>query len=132
MAIRGTLADALARLDQCGADAKLVELCRQCLSPAGEARPRHAGVVATTVAGYLAGVEERARQAERERAAAEARAAEQWKRRRIQLVLAATVLVLLCVVGFGLWWQQRIGAAAAAVALREAERNRRLLYSAHV
>jgi serine/threonine protein kinase len=31
MAIRGTLADAHARLEQCGADAKLVELCRQCV-----------------------------------------------------------------------------------------------------
>src|SRR5260370_25157115 len=68
MAIRGTLADALARLDQCGADAKLIELCRQCLSPEREARPRHAGAVATTVAGYLARVAERRRPAERHRA----------------------------------------------------------------
>ncbi|HEV8061631.1 MAG TPA: protein kinase [Gemmataceae bacterium] len=131
-AIRGTLADAHARLDQCGADAKLVDLCRGCLSPERDARPRDAGVVATTVAGYLVGVEERARQAELERAAAEARAAEQRKRRRVQFVLAATVFVLLGLVGYGLWWRQRVEARAADEALRQADRNRRLLYSADV
>ncbi|HEV3084791.1 MAG TPA: serine/threonine-protein kinase, partial [Gemmataceae bacterium] len=114
MAIRGTLADAHARLDQCGADAKLVELCRACLSAERERRPRDAGAVAATVAGYLAGVEERARQAERERAAAEARAAEQRKRRHVQFALAATVLVLFGLVGFGLWWQEHVEATAAA------------------
>jgi WD40 repeat protein len=131
-AIRGTLADAHARLDQCGADAKLVELCRGCLSAEREARPRDAGAVAATIHDYLAGVEERARQAELERAATEARAAEHRKRRRVELALAATVFVLLGLVGFGLWWQQRVEARAAAAALREADRNRRLLYSADV
>ena len=67
--------------------------------------------VAATIASYLAGVEERARQAELERAAAEARAAEQRKRRRVQLGLAAA---LLGVVGFGLWWHERVQATAAA------------------
>jgi serine/threonine-protein kinase len=114
MAIRGTLADAHARLDQCGADAKLLELCRACLSAERERRPRDAGAVAATVAGYLAGVEERARQAERERAAGEARAAELRKRRRVQVALAATVLVLLGLVGFGLWWREHVEATAAA------------------
>jgi WD40 repeat protein len=132
MAIRGKLAEAQARLEQCGADAKLVELCRACLSDEHEGRPRNAGAVAATVHDYLAGVEERARQAELERATAEARAAEQHKRRRVQLALAATVLVLLGLVGFGLWWQARVEADAAAVALGEAERNRKLLYSADV
>jgi serine/threonine-protein kinase len=114
MAIRGSLANAHARLDRCGADAKLVELCRACLSAERDHRPRDAGAVAATIAGYLAGVEERARQAERERAAAEVRAAEQRKRRRVQIALAATVLVLLGLVGFGLWWQERVEATAAA------------------
>jgi tetratricopeptide (TPR) repeat protein len=113
MAIRGRLAEAHARLEQCGADAKLVELCRSCLSAEPEARPRDAGAVAATVADYLAGVEERARQAELERAAAEARAAEQRKRRRVELALAATVFVLLGLVGFGLWWQQRLAQQSA-------------------
>jgi tetratricopeptide (TPR) repeat protein len=116
MAIRGKLADAHARLDHCGADAKLVDLCRACLSAERESRPRDAGAVAATVAGYLAGVEERARQAERERAAAEARAVEQRKRRRVELALAATVVVLLGLVGFGLWWHQKETANALSVA----------------
>jgi serine/threonine-protein kinase len=114
MAIQGALAGAHVRLDQSGADAKLIELCRACLSPERDHRPRDAGAVAATVAGYLAGVEERARQAERERAAAEVRAAEQRKRRRVQFALAATVLVLLGLVGFGLWWEEHVEATAAA------------------
>jgi WD40 repeat protein len=132
MAVRGSLADAHARLDQSGADAKLVELCRQCLAIDRDSRPRDAGAVAGALAAYLTGIEERARRAEVELAAAETKAAEQRKRRRVQLALAATVFALLGLVGFGLWWQQRVQAAAATVALSEADRNRRLLYSADV
>jgi WD40 repeat protein len=104
LAIRGTLTDAHARLDQCGADAKLVELCRQSLSAEREARPRDAGAMAATVAGYLAGVEERARQAELERAAAEARAAEQRKRRRVLVGLAAALILVPIVFA---WFENR-------------------------
>jgi WD40 repeat protein len=146
MAIRGKLADAGARLDQCGADAKLVDLCRACLSAEREARPRDAGAVAATLHGYLAGVEERARQAERERAAAEARAAEQRKRRRVQLVMAATVLLALVGGIVATTWQalratqaesdavadKTAAIEARGAALSEADRNRRLLYSADV
>jgi WD40 repeat protein len=132
MAIRGTLADAYARLGQCGADAKLVELCRQCLAAEPDSRPRDGAALAAALDGYLTGVEERARHAEVELAAAETKAAEQRKRRHVQVALAASVLVLLGLVGFGLWWRQRVEAAAAAVALGEADRNRRLLYSADV
>jgi tetratricopeptide (TPR) repeat protein len=114
MAIRGTLADAYARLDQSGADAKLVELCRQCLAADRDRRPRDAGTLAAALAAYLTGVEERARRAEVELAAAETKAAEQRKRRRVQLALAATVIVLLGLVGFGLWWQERVETTAAA------------------
>jgi len=132
MAIRGTLADAHSRLDQCGADAKLVELCRQCLSAEREARPRDAVAVAFTIAGYLAGVEERARQAELERAAAEARTAEQRKRRRVQLALAATVALALVSGIVATTWQALRATQAESDALSEADRNRRLLYSADV
>jgi WD40 repeat protein len=122
MAVRGTLAEAHARLDQCGADPRLVELCRGCLSPEREARPRDAGAVAATIHGYLAGVEERARQAERERAAAEARAVEQRKRRRVQLVLAATVLLALVGGIVATTWQALRATQAEADALGEADR----------
>jgi tetratricopeptide (TPR) repeat protein len=52
-------------------------------------------------------VEERAHRAEVERAAAEVRAKEQRKRRRVQLALAASVLALVGVAGGGAWWADR-------------------------
>jgi tetratricopeptide (TPR) repeat protein len=61
--------------------------------------------VAEAVAGYRAGVEERLRTAERERAAA--KAAEQRRRRRAQLGLAAAVLAIVTGGGLFAWWQDR-------------------------
>src|SRR5262249_14637540 len=43
-------AEALARLDSCGADAELVTLAKGCLAEEPDARPRDAGVVAQRVA----------------------------------------------------------------------------------
>ena len=63
-AARGDLADALARLDACGADAELIALARDCLAAEPEDRPRDAGVVAERITAYLAGVQERLRAAE--------------------------------------------------------------------
>ena len=80
-AARGDLADALARLDACGADAELVALARDCLAAEPEDRPRDAGVVAERITAYLAGRAGAAAAAERERAVAEARAVEERKRR---------------------------------------------------
>src|SRR5262249_13442202 len=62
------LADALARLDGCGADAELIALAKRCLAAEPEGRPRDAGEVAEAVAAYQAGGQERARQAGLERA----------------------------------------------------------------
>ena len=42
-AARGDLADALARLDACGADAELIALARDCLAAEPEQRPRERG-----------------------------------------------------------------------------------------
>jgi hypothetical protein len=77
-------AEALARLDGCGADAELVALAKACLAAEPDARPRDAGVVAQKVAAYLAGVQERLR-------AAEAR----WYPRiaKLMLLLAAAFFV---------------------------------------
>ena len=60
-AARGDLADALARLDACGADAELIALARDCLAAEPEDRPRDAGAVAERITAYLAGVQERLR-----------------------------------------------------------------------
>ena len=57
----GDLADALARLDACGADAELIALAKDCLAREPEDRPRDAGAVAERVTAYLAGVQERLR-----------------------------------------------------------------------
>jgi serine/threonine-protein kinase len=104
---RGDLAEALGRLEKCGADANLVQLCRVCLAPEREGRPRHAGVVAERLASYQAEVRERLRQAELERARAEVQAREERKRRRLTLALAALVLLLVMLGGGAIWWQQR-------------------------
>ncbi len=98
------LADARARLAACAADAELVAVCERCLSADPSARPADAGEVAGLVAAYRAGVEERLRTAERERAAAEARAAEQVKRRRaMQWAGGIIAAVLLAGTGVSLW-----------------------------
>jgi tetratricopeptide (TPR) repeat protein len=121
MAIRGQLQGAYARLDGCGADEELLDLCERCLSPDREERPRHGGAVRDALAAYLADVDDRAHQAELARAAAEARAveeantrrvaeekvAEAHKRRRVQLALAASVALLLLGGGAFGWYLDR-------------------------
>src|SRR5262249_44113538 len=57
-AAAGELAEAFARLERCGADRELVALCRDCLAPRREGRPRDAGAVAARGAGYQGAVEE--------------------------------------------------------------------------
>jgi tetratricopeptide (TPR) repeat protein/tRNA A-37 threonylcarbamoyl transferase component Bud32 len=104
MAIRGRLADCFARLDACGADPELVALAKRCLAVERDDRPRDAGAVAEAIAGFRAAAEERARQAELDRATAELKAAEGRKRRRVQRALAAAVVLLLLGGGAAAWW----------------------------
>ncbi|MCI0377588.1 MAG: protein kinase, partial [Gemmataceae bacterium] len=94
-AARADLSDALARLDKCGADNDLVALARRCLSSEPAMRPRTAAQVAEAVASYLQSVELRLRRAETERAAAQVKAVEERKRRRVTLGLGAAVFALL-------------------------------------
>src|SRR5262249_34755044 len=70
-ASRGETAGARERLDGCGADAELVALARDCLAPDRDDRPRDASAVAGRVTAHLAGVQERVKAAERQRAVAE-------------------------------------------------------------
>jgi tetratricopeptide (TPR) repeat protein len=130
--------EALAALDRCGADGELVRLARGCLAAEPSARPRDAGAVARAVTAYLAGVQERLRAAEIERAAAQARAEEaratvaaERRSRRRAAWLAAAVLALVTVGAAGsllVWYQaaeRREGVESAlkeAVALREQAR----------
>jgi len=107
MTIRGQLDDAFARLGACGADAELVSLCKRCLSAKREVRPRRAGEVAGAVTEYLAAVEQRAHQAEIDRAAAEAEAKEQYKRWRAQTALGVALTTLVVLGGASGWWIDR-------------------------
>jgi serine/threonine protein kinase/tetratricopeptide (TPR) repeat protein len=91
------LADALGRLDTCGADDDLIALGRRCLAPEPAGRPRDAGEVAGALTAHLAGVQGRLRAAELQRAEAQARAAEEHRRRRAERTLAAGLVVVLFV-----------------------------------
>ena len=91
----GDTADALARLDACGAEAELIALARTCLAAEPAGRPRDARAVADRLTAYLVGVQERLHASERERAVAFARAIVEQRKRRWQLGLAASVAVFL-------------------------------------
>jgi serine/threonine-protein kinase len=125
------LNDAQSRLNGCGADAELVTLARACLCESPGGRPANAGVVAGRLAAYRAGVQKRLRQAELERAAAEARsdearakAAAERRARRLGLGLtAAVVMVAALVTGAG-WWrfaQQEAASERSAALLARSE-----------
>jgi serine/threonine-protein kinase len=103
-AANGDLADALARLDSCGADAELLALTQACLSPEASDRPRDARAVADALTTYLDGVQARLRQAEVAEAEARARAAEEVKRRWVTLALAVTALLAVTLGGGGWLW----------------------------
>jgi tetratricopeptide (TPR) repeat protein len=104
-AAAGELADAFARLEGCGADAELVQLAWSCLAPDATDRLADAGEVAAAMAGYQQQLQQRLRQMEMERTAAQVRASEERKRRRATLLAAAAVvLVVVGGSGAGLWY----------------------------
>ncbi len=104
---RADLADAMARLDACDADAELVELARSCLAAAPKHRPRDAGAVVARLTAYLRGVERRLGEAELAQARAEARAAGERRRRQLTLALAASVLATALIGAAGWAWMDR-------------------------
>ncbi len=127
-AMRGDNADALSRLNTCGAEGELIALAKDCMAVETADRPRDAGAVAERMTAYLAGVQARVQAAERERAVAVARAIEERRRRKLQLGLAAALLALTTLGGLSTTYylQQRAARAAAvdrilgkAVTLRE-------------
>jgi hypothetical protein len=99
-AAQGDLSEAFGRLVGSGADSELVTLCKECLAECRDARPRDAAEVSARVTAYLAGVRDRLRKTELERAAAEALALEEQKRRRMmarvaRVGFASSVLLLI-------------------------------------
>jgi serine/threonine-protein kinase len=126
-ALRADLADALARLDGCGAEPELIALAKRCLDPERDRRPPDGRAVADAVGAHLAAAAERARRAEAERAAAEARAQEERKRRRQALVLGSVVVA--AVVGLaavGLWLQNDRAVRSAEAARQRADAEGRV------
>lgn len=104
-AMNAELGPAWQRLDACGADPELVALAKRCLAPKPEDRPRDAGQVAEEMARYLASVQERLRETQITQARAEVTAREERKRRRLAVVLAMAVVVLIASISvFGLWY----------------------------
>jgi len=118
MAARADLDACHQRLDACDADEDLKQLVRQCLSPAPQARPKDASVLAEHIGGHLAAVEGRTKQAQV--AAAEQRVKAHAARRaqKLTLGLAASVLLAVALGGGGLWWLEKTRAARVAEAGR--------------
>jgi tetratricopeptide (TPR) repeat protein len=133
-------------LDACGADAALIALALRCLQPRKEDRPRDAGHVAQEITGYLESVQARLKQAELERATAQARVEEEQKRRQVEQVkarierqrrrlvvaLAAALIVLAAGAGLAGWWyqQEQLAQAQKQRDLDTAEAERQVVEAA--
>jgi tetratricopeptide (TPR) repeat protein len=89
------LAEANARLDHCQVDKELIALCRGCLRPNPIDRPVNGQAVADGLTAYLNGVQDRLQGVERERAVAVAKAIEERRRRKVQVIAASLVLFVL-------------------------------------
>jgi eukaryotic-like serine/threonine-protein kinase len=133
----GDTSAALARLADCAADAELIALAKDCIAPDRDLRPRNAGIVASRVTAYLAGVQERLRKAEiaeveargreeqerQSRLLTEAKAVQERRARRLTTALAATILFFSTIGGVTWWWidrQARDRSARADLALADA------------
>ncbi|MGL4554057.1 MAG: serine/threonine-protein kinase, partial [Gemmataceae bacterium] len=118
----GNPAAGLERLRRCDADPRLIGLACACLSPDPADRPADAAELAGALAAHRQWVAERVRQADRDEAAEQARAAERAKRLRLTaggLMLAA---VLAAAVFGGGWLSQR-EESRRAEARQRAERD---------
>lgn len=129
MARRAELEPAFERLAACGCDDELLVLTKRCLAPEPRDRPENAGVLATELTAYLESVEARLRLAQLARIEAQAKTAEERKRRTSQLSLAATILVLLFAGILGIGWalkQEKLARRAAEIAENKEREQREL------
>ncbi len=110
----GETQPAIDRLVGQGLDADLVDLACRCLAVDPAQRPRDAGFIAMALSDYQSNVQERLRQAELHRAAAEARAIGERGSRR--LLIGLVVLFLLGSVSGWIGWEKSRQARAAYLA----------------
>jgi tetratricopeptide (TPR) repeat protein len=103
-AANGDLVEALARLDSSGADAEMISLTKLCLAAEPTDRPKDAAEVSESLMAYLDGVQDRLRRAELAEAEARVTAIEEARRRRLTLILAATILLAMTLGGGGWLW----------------------------
>ena len=99
MASQAELDPARERIESSGADPELAKLCITCLAPSRMARPRNAEDVAKRVHDFLSSTEERAQEAR-------IKAVEERRRRRLAVLLGATVILALVSIGGGYVWMQ--------------------------
>lgn len=126
-AVRGKTEAAFARLDQCGAEEEIVALCKRCLAFEPAQRPANGTELADAIAAIRLASEDRAKQAELERATAEVHAKEQLKRRKVFLIsagVAASILVL-GIIGTTIGYFRAEGARTAAEEARADEAEQR-------
>ena len=117
LASRGKLDDCFERLEESSADEELKAIVRDCLALEPDDRPRNAAALTDRVQAYLASVDERLKQAEFDRLEATTRAAEERKRRKVIMALAATVLLTCGTATAGwLWGKEKDATIARAAA----------------
>ena len=97
---RGQLNECLDRLDASSDEKELVSIAKQAIAAETEKRLRNASVLADRIAKYLAGVQERLKQAELSQAKEHERAEHATRRRRLLSVFAGLMLVVAIAAGF--------------------------------
>lgn len=91
---RGRIKECLKRIDASGADEALVGMAKKALEPESKDRQRHAGVLSDQVTRYLEGVQERLKESELAKVAAETRVVEERRRKKLQLAIAGMIATL--------------------------------------
>ncbi len=89
------LTEVSARLEESGADTELIALTKHCLASDPVDRPANGKMVAEAVAAYRAGVEDRLRTAQADRAEAAVREVEGKRRRKLQRTAVSVVIGVL-------------------------------------
>lgn len=98
----GLMPDAHDRLDACGADVEIINLARRCLSFNRDERPVNGEAVAREVAQLRAAADQRAQQAELERAKTLVHAQELQHRRRLLQIIVGILMLGITGAFFGI------------------------------